>query len=70
MSKKQTSIDLDDATREALEELKTALGVKTNAAVIRKALSITRYMASQANENHSVTIEGKNEEKTNIVFAA
>lgn len=66
MTTTQTTIQLDDATINALEELKKTLGVNTNAAVVRRALTITRFLASQAGEEHIVTIEGK--ERTNLVI--
>jgi hypothetical protein len=66
MTTTQTTIQLDDATINAIEELKKALGVDNNAAVIRRALTITRFVVSQAGEDHIVTVEGK--EKTNLVI--
>lgn len=68
-TKKQTSIELDVATQKALDELKMVLGVNTNAAVIRRSIALTRFMASQAGEDHMVSIQGTGKEKTNLVIA-
>ncbi len=52
----QTTLAGDRATLSAIEELKGAFGVKTNAQVIRKALALARVAAQKADTDHTVTI--------------
>jgi hypothetical protein len=44
----QTTFAVDRDTLEAIQELKTAFGVKTNAQVIRKSLALARVAAEKA----------------------
>jgi len=68
MSRK-TTLDVDKETEALLAELKKAFGVKTNAGVIKKALKLSRYMASQADEDSAIIIENKDHEKTKLLLA-
>jgi len=68
MSRK-TTLDVDADTEALLNELKVTFGVKTNAGVIRKALQLSKFMASEADENHTVVIENKKHEKTKLLLA-
>lgn len=65
----QTTFVIDDATENALEELKGRFGVKTNAAVIRKALALARVAAQNAGPDNSVTILDQNQNQTKILLA-
>lgn len=57
----QTSIQLDPGTAQAIEELKTVFGVKTNAAVIRKAIALSRVAAQNSNtKEHTITLQDQN----------
>jgi len=53
-----------------LEELKVVFGVKTNVAVIKSALKLSRYMVSQADDDYAVIIENKNNERTKLFLAS
>ncbi len=68
MSRK-TTFDVDTETEALLKELKDAFGVKTNAGVIKKALQLSRYMARNADEDHAIVIENKDQEKTKLLLA-
>jgi hypothetical protein len=58
----QTTFSVDDRTIDALEQLKGAFGVKTNAQVIRKALALARVAAEMADKKtNSVTIGSASE---------
>ena len=67
--KRKTTLDVDSETEALLAELKEAFGVNTNAAVIKKALQLSRYMARNADEDHAIVIETKNNEKTKLLLA-
>ena len=67
MSRK-TTLDVDSETEALLSELKKAFGVKTNAGVIKKALQLSRFMARNADEDHAVVIQTKNNEKTKLLL--
>ncbi len=56
------SIDLTfgDSAVSAIESLKSAFGVSTNAEVVSKALSLAQIVARQADEQHTVLLAGKN----------
>lgn len=64
----QTSFVIDDKTAEAIEELKAALGVKTNAAVIRKAIALTRLAARGADADHTITIVDKDNNERKVLL--
>jgi hypothetical protein len=56
-----TSFVFDDRTIKAIESLKETFGVKTNAAVIRRALALAQVVAEQADDKHSILLVGKDE---------
>jgi hypothetical protein len=51
-----TSFEVDEHTAEALAELQKVFGVKTNAAVIRKALALANVAAQHANSDRTITL--------------
>lgn len=59
-----TSFELDERTMGTLRELQTVFGVKTNAAVLRKAIALAGMAASKATPEHTVTISGRDEPVT------
>lgn len=65
----QTTFEVDKATLEAIAELKTAFGVKTNAQVIRKALALARVAANNADEDNTLTIISKDKEEKQVLLA-
>jgi hypothetical protein len=64
-----TGFDFDDRTMKVIESLQESFGVKTNAAVIRRALALARVVAQNADDDHSVVIVGKDDEPVKIRLA-
>lgn len=56
-----TSFDVDQRTADAIADLRGTFGVRTNAAVIRKALVLAQIISRQANDDHTITVSGKSE---------
>ena len=54
----QTSFIVDEETAKLLEELQKVFGVRTNAAVIRRALGLAKVAAGHVDKDNIVTIEG------------
>jgi hypothetical protein len=57
-----TSFDVDERTAALLAELQKTFGVKTNAAVLRKALALANVASQYADADNTITItpgEGK-----------
>ena len=59
-----TTFEMDDRTLAAIRELQTVFGVRTNAAVLRKAIALAIAAASKATPEHTVTISGRDEPLT------
>jgi hypothetical protein len=51
-----TSFEVDERTAVLLAELQKTFGVKTNAAVIRKALALANVASQHANTDNTITI--------------
>jgi hypothetical protein len=51
-----TSFEVDERTAELIAQLRETFGVKTNAAVIRKALALAKVASQQADSDHTITI--------------
>jgi hypothetical protein len=51
---------MDEQTLAAIRELQQVFGVKTNAAVLRKAIALARAASTQATPERTITITGKN----------
>jgi hypothetical protein len=58
-----TTFALDDYTLNTLRELQAVFGVKTNAAVLRRAIALAKIAATQASEDRTVTISGAEDKK-------
>ena len=56
-----TSFSLDERTLSVVRELQGVFGVKTNAAVLRKAIALAKITASKASTDHTVVISGGGE---------
>lgn len=56
-----TSFDVDQRTATAISELRGIFGVKTNAAVIRRALALAQVISREAAADHTITVTGKSE---------
>jgi hypothetical protein len=57
-----TSFEVDERTANLLTQLQKKFGVKTNAAVIRKALALANVASQHADSDNTITItsgEGK-----------
>jgi hypothetical protein len=52
-----TSFEVDERTAELLVQLRETFGVKTNAAVIRKALALANVASRYATTDHTITID-------------
>jgi hypothetical protein len=59
-----TTFEMDERTISTIRELQTVFGVKTNAAVLRKAIALARAAASKATPEHTVTLSGRDEPLT------
>jgi hypothetical protein len=57
-----TSFEVDERTAELLAQLQKTFGVKTNAAVIRKALALANIASQHAAADHTITISGGNDD--------
>ncbi len=51
-----TSFEVDDRTLALIARLRETFGVKTNAAVIRKALALANIASQHADADHTITI--------------
>lgn len=51
-----TSFEVDERTAALIEQLRETFGVKTNAAVIRKALALANVARQHADADHTITI--------------
>ena len=51
-----TSFEVDERTATLLAQLQDTFGVKTNAAVIRKALALANVASRYADADHMITI--------------
>lgn len=57
---KQLAFAVDQEILDVIEQLKKDLGVKTSAAVFRKALAVTKLAAEQARESNGIVdIKGR-----------
>jgi hypothetical protein len=54
-----TSFEVDERTAALLTELQKTFGVKTNAAVIRKALALANVASQHAGSDNTITIQGE-----------
>ena len=64
-----TSFEVDERTAVLLAELQKTFGVKTNAAVIRKALALANVASQHAGSDNTITItsDGGTPEKVSLV---
>jgi hypothetical protein len=56
MKTNQTSFAMDESTQKALDELKSFFGVRTNSAVIKRALAIAQVARENSDKNKHLTI--------------
>jgi hypothetical protein len=64
-----TSFDVDERTAALLAELQQTFDVKTNAAVIRKALALASIASQHAAPDHTITIAGEGQTPVKISLA-
>jgi hypothetical protein len=55
-----TSFEVDERTVELIARLRETFGVKTNAAVLRKALALANVASQHAGSDHTITISSDN----------
>jgi hypothetical protein len=51
-----TSFEVDERTADLLRQLRETFNVKTNAAVIRRALALANVASQYADSDHTITI--------------
>ena len=56
-----TTFSLDERTLAAVRDLQGVFGVRTNAAVLRKAIALAKITASKAMPDNTVVISGGGE---------
>ncbi len=59
-----TTFEMDERTLNMVRDLQDVFGVKTNAAVLRKAIALAVAAATRATPEHTVTISGRDEPLT------
>lgn len=59
-----TSFEVDERTANLLTQLQEKFGVRTNAAVIRKALALANVASQQADADNTITIASGSPETT------
>ncbi|MEC9268799.1 MAG: hypothetical protein VX464_22255 [Pseudomonadota bacterium] len=67
--RKQISFEINEETAELIEKLRKDFNVSTNAQVLRRALTLAKYAARNADEDHSIVIESKDGTKERIFLA-
>ena len=65
----QTSFIVDDETAKLLQDLQKTFGVKTNAAVIRRALGLAKIAARHADKDKAITIQGPGSDSEKVLLA-
>ena len=64
-----TSFEVDERTAALLADLQKTFGVKTNAAVIRKALALANVASQHAASDHTITISGDGQPPVKVSLA-
>ena len=64
-----TSFEVDDRTAELIAQLRETFGVRTNAAVIRKALALANVASKHADTDHTITISGGDKPPVKVSLA-
>ncbi|MDD2878414.1 MAG: hypothetical protein PHT60_14530 [Acidiphilium sp.] len=54
-----TSFAFDDRTMQAIAELRKIFGVSSNAAALRRAITLSQVVADQRDDKNTVLIQGK-----------
>jgi hypothetical protein len=65
----QTSIEMNENTVRALDELKTFFGVKSNAAAIRRSIALAQVAMENANEKRQLVIRDPQGKEKTIVMS-
>ncbi|MCH8166349.1 MAG: hypothetical protein IID49_01895 [Proteobacteria bacterium] len=68
MAKTQTSFQLDERTVDTMKLLREKFGETTNVGVIRKALALARAAVEHERDDHTITFQGKDDEKITILL--
>jgi hypothetical protein len=64
MTKRVTTLQIDERTAENIDKLREVYGATSTVAVIRRALALASLVAREATADHTVTITGKGEPVT------
>jgi hypothetical protein len=64
----QKSYQADDQTDELLGELREGFGVATDSAVIRRALALARVIVRNADDDHTITVIGRDKQPKQIIL--
>ena len=64
-----TSFEVDERTAQLLAQLQKTFGVKTNAAVIRKALALANGASQHAGTDHTITISADGKDPVKVSLA-
>jgi hypothetical protein len=54
-----TSFAFDERTMQAIADLRKIFGVSSNAAALRRAITLSRVVADQRDDKNTVLIQGK-----------
>lgn len=63
----QVSLDIDEKTEDAIEQLMKDFDVKTRSAAIRRAIALARVGAENSS-NHAMTLIDKNGDKVKVLL--
>jgi hypothetical protein len=66
----QRSYQATDETPQVLGELRAAFKVKTDSAVIRRALGLARLIAREAKDDHTIIIERRDGTRVQLLLDA
>jgi hypothetical protein len=64
-----TSFEVDERTADLIAKLRETFGVKTNAAVIRKALALANVASQHAGSDHTITITSDDKPAVKVSLA-
>jgi len=65
---KVTSFEMDERAEQVLNQVKKELGVKTNAAALKKAIQVLKIVSENCDSNGVFTFETKDHNKQQIII--
>ena len=66
--KPQLNLTVSEDTLAILDELKKTFGVESNAAVVRRALTLARLASKNQRDDHTISILGKDDVRRDVVL--